>query len=69
MSLQGLPVMTLASFEEILFTVSSLAMKGCLLLGELPGWLPETEVGTNVSLINFQYAVSLLNTIAFVRLK
>ncbi|KAA8543088.1 hypothetical protein F0562_021417 [Nyssa sinensis] len=42
---QGLPVMTLASFEEILFIISSLAMKGCLFLGELPTWLAETEVG------------------------
>ncbi|XP_057963908.1 O-methyltransferase 1, chloroplastic isoform X2 [Malania oleifera] len=44
-ALQGLPVMTLASFEEILLIVRSLAMKGCLLLGELPAWLSGTEAG------------------------
>ncbi|KAJ4968133.1 hypothetical protein NE237_014834 [Protea cynaroides] len=43
---QGLPVLTLARFNELLFIVSSLAMKGSLLLGELPTWLTETEVGT-----------------------
>ncbi|KAK9282425.1 hypothetical protein L1049_005342 [Liquidambar formosana] len=42
---QGLPVTALASFKEILFVVSSLAMKGCLLLGEFPTSLAETEVG------------------------
>ncbi|CAK9175332.1 unnamed protein product [Ilex paraguariensis] len=46
---QGLPVMTLASFEEFLSIVSNLAMKGCLLLGELPAWLAETEVGIKVN--------------------
>ncbi|XP_043711066.1 O-methyltransferase 1, chloroplastic [Telopea speciosissima] len=43
---QGLPVLNLASFNEILFIISSLAMKGSLILGELPIWLTETEVGT-----------------------
>ncbi|XP_010259529.1 PREDICTED: uncharacterized protein LOC104598930 [Nelumbo nucifera] len=42
---QGLPLMTMAKFTEILFIVSSLAMKGCLFLGELPAWLVEAEVG------------------------
>ncbi|KAF8387873.1 hypothetical protein HHK36_026535 [Tetracentron sinense] len=42
---QGLPVMTLESFKEILFIVSSLAMKECFFLGELPAWLAETEIG------------------------
>ncbi|KAF6173605.1 hypothetical protein GIB67_022964 [Kingdonia uniflora] len=42
---QGLTVLTLASFKEILLTVGSLAMKGCIFLGELPSWLVETEVG------------------------
>ncbi|XP_031261656.1 uncharacterized protein LOC116119861 [Pistacia vera] len=41
---QGLPVMTLASFEEILLLISSLAMNGCFFLGELPAWLTETEI-------------------------
>ncbi|KAF5731440.1 hypothetical protein HS088_TW18G00117 [Tripterygium wilfordii] len=43
-AIQGLPVMTLASFEEILCIVSSLAMHGCSFLGELPAWLAETEL-------------------------
>ncbi|KAK3020848.1 hypothetical protein RJ639_045530 [Escallonia herrerae] len=42
---QGLPVVNLASFKEILFLVSSLAMKGCIFLGEFPGRLTETEIG------------------------
>lgn len=33
--LQGLPLTNLECFEEILFLVSSLAMNGCLFLGEL----------------------------------
>ncbi|GMH20443.1 hypothetical protein Nepgr_022284 [Nepenthes gracilis] len=41
--LQGFPLLTLTSFEDVLFTVSSLAMKGCLLSGELPSWLAEAE--------------------------
>ncbi|KAJ8749552.1 hypothetical protein K2173_026201 [Erythroxylum novogranatense] len=47
--IQGLPVMTLASFEEILHIVSSLATKGCLFVGELPAWLTETEIGIKSS--------------------
>ncbi|XP_076924365.1 O-methyltransferase 1, chloroplastic-like [Bidens hawaiensis] len=42
---QGFPVTNLASFKEILFMVSSLAMKGCLFLGEFPLWLTETQIG------------------------
>ncbi|KAK4376325.1 hypothetical protein RND71_007002 [Anisodus tanguticus] len=42
---QGLPVVNLASFKDILSLASNLAMKGCLFLGELPGWMAETEVG------------------------
>ncbi|KAJ8559276.1 hypothetical protein K7X08_003334 [Anisodus acutangulus] len=42
---QGLPVVNLASFKDILSLASNLATKGCLFLGELPGWLAETEVG------------------------
>ncbi|KAL0457912.1 UNVERIFIED_CONTAM: O-methyltransferase 1, chloroplastic [Sesamum latifolium] len=42
---QGLPIMTLANFKDILGAVSSLAMKGCLFFGELPSWLVETEIG------------------------
>ncbi|KAJ0975302.1 hypothetical protein J5N97_017267 [Dioscorea zingiberensis] len=44
-SLQGLPLMTFASLNDVLFLVSSLAMKGCVFLGELPGWLIGTEFG------------------------
>lgn len=40
--------MTLASFEEILFVVSGLAMNGCIFLGELPAWLTETDIGIKV---------------------
>ncbi|XVF32786.1 hypothetical protein REPUB_Repub17cG0112600 [Reevesia pubescens] len=48
-AIQGLPVMTLASFEEILFIVGGMAMNGCLFLGELPAWLADTEFGTKSS--------------------
>ncbi|KAK9164691.1 hypothetical protein Syun_005593 [Stephania yunnanensis] len=44
--MQGLPVITLASFKEILLVVCSLASKGCKFIGELPAWLVETEIGT-----------------------
>ncbi|CAH9140498.1 unnamed protein product [Cuscuta epithymum] len=40
---QGLPVMNMESFKDILRVVSNLAMKGSLLLGELPIWLGETD--------------------------
>lgn len=46
---QGLPVVNLASFEEMLLVVRSLAIKGCLLLGELPYWFAETEIGIKAS--------------------
>ncbi|KAF2298385.1 hypothetical protein GH714_023415 [Hevea brasiliensis] len=48
-AIQGLSIMTLASLEEILFIVSSLAMNGCLFLGELPALLAETEIGRKSS--------------------
>ncbi|XP_039035719.1 putative S-adenosyl-L-methionine-dependent methyltransferase Mflv_0168 [Hibiscus syriacus] len=48
-AIQGLPVMTLARFEEILSTVSGMAMKGSVFLGELPAWLAETEFGSKSS--------------------
>ncbi|KAB2605125.1 hypothetical protein D8674_004842 [Pyrus ussuriensis x Pyrus communis] len=48
-AMQGLPLMTLANFEDILLTVSGLAMNGCFFLGELPAWLAETEIGTKTS--------------------
>lgn len=43
--LQGLPLMTLASLKDILYIISSLAMKGSIVIGELPGWLLRTEFG------------------------
>ncbi|KAK6940491.1 Methyltransferase Ppm1/Ppm2/Tcmp [Dillenia turbinata] len=42
---QGLPMRTLVNFEEMLYVVSSLAVKGSLFIGELPVWLKEAEVG------------------------
>ncbi|PPS14303.1 hypothetical protein GOBAR_AA06270 [Gossypium barbadense] len=49
LAIQGLPLMTLVSFKEILLTVSGMAMDGCLFLGELPAWLAETKIGTKSS--------------------
>ncbi|XP_050235665.1 O-methyltransferase 1, chloroplastic [Mercurialis annua] len=48
-AMQGLSIMTLASFEEILLTVGSLAINGSLFVGELPAWLAETELGSKAS--------------------
>ena len=45
--------MTLAGFEELVSIVSSLAMKGCLFLGEFPAWLADIEAGSKVSLLQF----------------
>lgn len=42
-------MVNLARFKEILSVVSNLAIKGCLLFGELPSWLSETAVGIKVS--------------------
>ncbi|PIN08757.1 hypothetical protein CDL12_18654 [Handroanthus impetiginosus] len=42
---QGLPIMTLANFKDILGVVSSSAMKGCFFFGELASCLVETEFG------------------------
>ncbi|KAK6941000.1 Methyltransferase Ppm1/Ppm2/Tcmp [Dillenia turbinata] len=44
-ALQGLPLRTLVNFEEMLYVVSSLAVKGSLFIGELPVWPKEAEVG------------------------
>lgn len=41
--------MTLTSFEDILIVVSSLAIKGSLLIGEIPVWLAETEFKLKVA--------------------
>ncbi|KAL6957901.1 hypothetical protein U1Q18_034336 [Sarracenia purpurea var. burkii] len=48
-ALQGLPLITLATLEDILSIVSNLVAKGCLFLGELPLWLTETEIGIKSS--------------------
>ncbi|KAF3629989.1 putative pentatricopeptide repeat-containing protein-like [Capsicum annuum] len=42
---QGLPIVNLESFKDILSIVSNLAMKGCLFLGELPVCLAEIDAG------------------------
>lgn len=47
--MQGLPIKTLVDFEDVLFIVSSLAMKGSYFLGELPSWLAETEIKSRSS--------------------
>ncbi|KAF5455270.1 hypothetical protein F2P56_024866 [Juglans regia] len=47
--IQGLPVMTLASFEEVLFSVSNMATNRSFFLGELPAWSAETEIGIKSS--------------------
>ncbi|CAN0891654.1 O-methyltransferase 1, chloroplastic [Linum grandiflorum] len=44
-ALQGLPIMTLASFEDILYVASCLVVQGGSFVGELPAWLSETEIG------------------------
>ncbi|KAF4366667.1 hypothetical protein G4B88_010742 [Cannabis sativa] len=49
-AIQGLPVMTLSSFEEILITVSGLATKGCSFLGVLPAGVVETNIGNESSI-------------------
>ncbi|XP_022035124.1 putative S-adenosyl-L-methionine-dependent methyltransferase MMAR_1059 isoform X2 [Helianthus annuus] len=54
---QGFPITNLAAFKEILFMVSSLAMKGCLFLGELPMWLTETQVGVKSSVEKWMYEI------------
>lgn len=40
--------MTLASFNELLCIIGSLAVNGSLFVGELPAWLAETEIGNKV---------------------
>lgn len=47
--LQGLPLQTLAMFEEVLSVISGMIAKGCHFMGELPSWLVETEMGIEVS--------------------
>ncbi|KAI3931036.1 hypothetical protein MKW92_027952 [Papaver armeniacum] len=42
-ALQGMPMMTLENFKDIMVLVSSLATKGCIFVGELPAWLVDTE--------------------------
>lgn len=40
--------MTLASVEDVLSVISSLATKGSLVIGELPAWLAECELELKV---------------------
>ncbi|XP_057535926.1 O-methyltransferase 1, chloroplastic [Amaranthus tricolor] len=47
--LQGLPLTTLANFEDVLCAVGSLAMKGSLVIGELPAWLAGTDFEQKIS--------------------
>ncbi|KAK1420474.1 hypothetical protein QVD17_22100 [Tagetes erecta] len=54
---QGFPVTNLAHFKDILFMVSSLAMKGCLFLGELPVWLTETQMGIKSTVEKWMYDI------------
>ncbi|XP_027117844.1 O-methyltransferase 1, chloroplastic-like isoform X1 [Coffea arabica] len=42
---QGLPLVNLARFKEILSVISNLATKGSVLLGELPSWLSAVDAG------------------------
>lgn len=41
--MKGLPVVTLANFNDVLGIVSALAMKGSFIFGELPSSLVEAE--------------------------
>ncbi|KAI3783178.1 hypothetical protein L2E82_13242 [Cichorium intybus] len=52
---QGFPVTNLASFKEILFVVSNLAMKGCQFVGEFPAWLTESEEGIKLTVEEWIY--------------
>ncbi|KAL8192010.1 hypothetical protein R6Q57_028131 [Mikania cordata] len=54
---QGFPVTNLVSFKEILIMASSLAMKGCLFLGEFPAWLTETQVEIKPSMEKWMYEI------------
>ena len=45
---QGLPLVNLARFKEILSVISNLATKGSVLLGELPSWLSAVDAGIKV---------------------
>lgn len=57
--MQGFPMMTLANFEDVLSMVSSLAMKGGVFVGELPGWLAETGIGTEAQFSTCQWMEKL----------
>lgn len=46
--IQGLPLTTLANFEDVLCAVSILAMKGSLVIGEFPAWLAGTDLEQTV---------------------
>ncbi|KAL9261627.1 O-methyltransferase 1, chloroplastic-like protein [Drosera capensis] len=44
-AIQGLPLMTLTSLEDVLCVISSLSIKETLLFGELPSWLADNAFG------------------------
>ena len=58
-SLQGLPLVAWKRFEDILSTVGSLAMEGCIFMGELPGLLLETKLGKMVGVLYASLSTSL----------
>ncbi|XP_062088856.1 O-methyltransferase 1, chloroplastic [Humulus lupulus] len=60
-AIQGLPVMNLSSFEEMLITVSGLATKGCFFLGVLPARVVETNIGTESSVRQWMEKLFLSN--------
>ncbi|XP_015577198.1 O-methyltransferase 1, chloroplastic isoform X2 [Ricinus communis] len=60
-AMQGLSIKTLASFEEILLIVGSLAMNGSLFVGELPAWLAETEIGSKPSMEKWMEKIFMNN--------
>lgn len=51
--LQGLPLMTLMCFEDLLSIVSSLTMEGSIFVGEVPGSLLEADLGNMSSKADF----------------
>ncbi|EXB33501.1 Putative S-adenosyl-L-methionine-dependent methyltransferase [Morus notabilis] len=60
-AIQGLPLMTLSSFEEILLLVSGLATNGCFFLGELPAWLAETDTAIKYGIREWMEKVFMSN--------
>lgn len=46
-----MPLVNLEKLKEILCIVSNLATNGSLLLGELPTWFADSEVGSKVRIL------------------